>query len=803
MTKKYSVKKALVASLLSLALCFSMLIGTTFAWFTDSVTSANNIITSGNLDVELYYQVEGQTEWTKVTESTNVFKENTLWEPGHTEVVKLKVVNEGSLALKYNLGVNVASETGSVNMAGENFMLSEFIKFAVIDGATAYTRDTAVAAAEANGATALKTAYNSGTTALLAGQEATVTMVVYMPTTVGNEANPAKGAATPTINLGINLFATQATYEEDGFGSDYDKDAIIASTPVAIPTEGVTAPVTLTAADVAVEVPAAVINALPAEVTSIALNYTAPQVDATTNTVSFAAVELVDQNGNKIDLSSNNAPIAVTLPAQTAIAANEDVVVLHDGEVVATALVAADGSISYEANHFCEVTVVAVTKVGTADELNAAIAAGENVQFTANITMSANLNITADTVIYGMGYTLTINGTVNLDLNGKTLHFNNSKTDTHNFFIDVKGGTLNAYNGTISMIHTGANMGWNGATSVINVTAGGVLNLENVTVKNYGGTDMNFAVHLNNWGEVTLNADNCVFDAPYCGVRVFNSGPDMNNVTIKNSTLKGGNRAFWVHNYVSADFGGKVYSAAAAAYDKAVVDARMNFDIFNNNNTFEISGTATSPIRYGFNSTVYYNAEGKQLVTATTLAEVMAYAKNGNVIIDAQGANLGDFNYNGTFGDGTVLKNAKFTYVYGASVDGVATFENCEFVSDHSYSANFSDGSYTGKVIFNNCYFDGWNSFGTAITSVEMNNCTFETVIGPYSLLRFYQDAVLNDCVIKDSFDGIDTNKTGTKVELNNCTGIEGKIYNNTDKGVVQVGTWIVDGVVLTDVPAW
>jgi predicted ribosomally synthesized peptide with SipW-like signal peptide len=113
-----------------------MLIGTTFAWFTDSVTSANNIIKSGNLDVELYYQAEGQTDWTKVTENTNVFKEDTLWEPGHTEVVKLKVVNEGSLALKYNLGVNVASEVGSVNVKGEAFKLSDYIKFGIVDGPT-------------------------------------------------------------------------------------------------------------------------------------------------------------------------------------------------------------------------------------------------------------------------------------------------------------------------------------------------------------------------------------------------------------------------------------------------------------------------------------------------------------------------------------------------------------------------------------------------------------------------------------------------------------------------------------------
>ena len=59
MTNKKNTRRALFMSALSLILCFAMLMGTTFAWFTDSVTSANNIIKSGNLDVELYYSVMG------------------------------------------------------------------------------------------------------------------------------------------------------------------------------------------------------------------------------------------------------------------------------------------------------------------------------------------------------------------------------------------------------------------------------------------------------------------------------------------------------------------------------------------------------------------------------------------------------------------------------------------------------------------------------------------------------------------------------------------------------------------------
>ena len=235
MKRQRNTKKALLTSVLSLVLCLSMLIGTTFAWFTDSVTSANNIIKSGNLDVELYYQVEGQNDWSKVGENTNVFMENALWEPGHTEVVKFKVVNEGSLAFKYQLGVNIASETGSVNVKGDSFELSDFIKFGIVEGAQTYTRDQAIAAVDAT-ANTLKSAYNSSITKLLpktdsnSDNEDIVTMVVYMPTSVGNDANYAKDAAKPTINLGINLFATQVENERDSFDNQYDVNAPIAWT---------------------------------------------------------------------------------------------------------------------------------------------------------------------------------------------------------------------------------------------------------------------------------------------------------------------------------------------------------------------------------------------------------------------------------------------------------------------------------------------------------------------------------------------------------------------------------------------
>ena len=116
MDTKKGTKRALLTSALALLVCFAMLVGTTFAWFTDNVTSTNNIIKSGNLDIELEYY-DGDS-WEKVTENTNVFT-NSLWEPGHTEVVYLKMSNLGTLALKYQLGINIVNEVESINVAGE------------------------------------------------------------------------------------------------------------------------------------------------------------------------------------------------------------------------------------------------------------------------------------------------------------------------------------------------------------------------------------------------------------------------------------------------------------------------------------------------------------------------------------------------------------------------------------------------------------------------------------------------------------------------------------------------------------
>ena len=241
MTNSKTTKRALFSSVMALLLCFTMLLGTTFAWFTDTAASGRNTIQSGNLDVVLEYKTNWEDNWTPVTESTKLFKEGALYEPGYTEVVFLRVSNAGSLALKYDLKVNIYGETKSTNVDNEQFSLKDYLEigyyvqdeyssganYADILMPTMFgTREAALTSVTTTKISA-DTGIINANAPVLAGTETAqvVAIVLTMPTNVGNEANHKTGVDAPTIDLGVTLLATQYTYENDSFDNQYDKDA--------------------------------------------------------------------------------------------------------------------------------------------------------------------------------------------------------------------------------------------------------------------------------------------------------------------------------------------------------------------------------------------------------------------------------------------------------------------------------------------------------------------------------------------------------------------------------------------------
>ncbi len=216
--KANTTRKALLLSVISFVLCLSMLVGTTYAWFTDSVVSSGNIIKSGNLKISLEW-MEGtkapaadSTDWKDA--STGAIFDYDLWEPGYVCARHIKIENEGSLALKYKVTFEATGEVSELTD--------------VID---VYYADPAV---QVTGRDALTEDMKIGTlTEVLAGMETTaagtllkdgkdiITLVFKMQESAGNYY---QGMSIGS-EFEVKVFATQLTAESDSFNDQYDANA--------------------------------------------------------------------------------------------------------------------------------------------------------------------------------------------------------------------------------------------------------------------------------------------------------------------------------------------------------------------------------------------------------------------------------------------------------------------------------------------------------------------------------------------------------------------------------------------------
>lgn len=226
-------RRALLTSVLALVLSLAMLAGSTFAWFTDTASTGVNRIVSGNLDVGLKYWgvgEDGRKTWLTAENSKELFDENALWEPGYTQIVYLKVENNGNLALTYAMQITPVHETVGVNVDGEEFKLSDYIKFGWTtftvdgDGAPVALDREAAQTGVGGGAQLGTTLHRQAAEPMEAGAEELVALVAWMPENVGNEANYS--TVQPTIELSLKILATQAAVESDSFNKTYDEDAV-------------------------------------------------------------------------------------------------------------------------------------------------------------------------------------------------------------------------------------------------------------------------------------------------------------------------------------------------------------------------------------------------------------------------------------------------------------------------------------------------------------------------------------------------------------------------------------------------
>ena len=207
MNTKKATKRALLTSVMALVMCVVMLVGTTFAWFTDTASTGVNKIVSGNLKVDIIgAESDSHIEKLNFTKAATTDAEagaEILWEPGCRYVTEgFRIANKGNLALKWKAQVN----TGTTAANEGNFDLLDVIDFYLVKG---------------TGESQTETPLNEFTGNL----KKTETSDVYyikgvMQTTAGNDYQNL------TLDgIGITVYATQDTVESDSYGPEYDRNA--------------------------------------------------------------------------------------------------------------------------------------------------------------------------------------------------------------------------------------------------------------------------------------------------------------------------------------------------------------------------------------------------------------------------------------------------------------------------------------------------------------------------------------------------------------------------------------------------
>ena len=212
MNTKKATKRALLTSVMALVMCVVMLVGTTFAWFTDTASTGVNKIQAGNLKVDIIGAGSenhvSMLSFTKAGVTDAEAGAEILWEPGCRYVTEgFRIANKGNLALKWKAQVNkdniVNGKVEGSTVAKDGKSLLDVIDFYVVTKA-------------ANG-TETEVAIEN----FVGNLKKTETSEVYyikgvMQTTAGNDYQGL------TLNgITITVYATQDTVENDSFDNTY------------------------------------------------------------------------------------------------------------------------------------------------------------------------------------------------------------------------------------------------------------------------------------------------------------------------------------------------------------------------------------------------------------------------------------------------------------------------------------------------------------------------------------------------------------------------------------------------------
>ena len=218
MNTKKATKRALLTSVMALVMCVVMLVGTTFAWFTDTASTGVNKIVAGNLDIKLFHTVDSKVEELKDTDTLNWVKaaghekEQVLWEPNCTyDLEEFQIKNAGNLAVKYKVVLKATNIAETVD--GKSLL--DVIDWTVKVNGDTVKKDVLLADLGADKGTIIIEGKK-----LTAGEDAKVTVTGHMKAEAGNDYQRLEIGG-----FGITVYAAQVNHESDSFGTSYDVTA--------------------------------------------------------------------------------------------------------------------------------------------------------------------------------------------------------------------------------------------------------------------------------------------------------------------------------------------------------------------------------------------------------------------------------------------------------------------------------------------------------------------------------------------------------------------------------------------------
>lgn len=327
-----NTRKSVFVSVVSLVLCLSMLLGTTFAWFTDQVVSSDNIIQSGKLDVDLHWTEDLGGTWheTANVDDDPIFNYDN-WEPGFTQVRYLKVINAGNLAFQFALRISPNGEVGK---------LAEVMDVYIVKNPTEnIDARTDIANMLPVGTLAELIADPTDMHSVLLPEgisepgfytgEMVLGVVIKMHESAGNEYQDSSVGDS----FNVEIHATQYTYEEDAFGNDYDTEAKLpdfsfsgnisdgGSANITVSGGQVAEDVTVSGASVSAQVPAGVKVNDGADKLSLSVQ----EMDATESNVQLKDGEAMKSVNVHMDgvATDNTVPMLVTMPQAAAKGLNK------------------------------------------------------------------------------------------------------------------------------------------------------------------------------------------------------------------------------------------------------------------------------------------------------------------------------------------------------------------------------------------------------------------------------------------------------------------------------------------------